>query len=267
MCDEWMRPLQLEISFAEFHALPRNNAYKYEYLDGHAYLSPRPKYYHALLDLDAYAAAAPKGQTAFSEPLPAGANPDVRVRPLLVSDWETMVPLLAAAFERQLPFGALEAETRQQAVRHALERTRAGGDGPVIESASLMALDGPGGSEIGAILVTLLPDADPSAWDSFHWREPPPADCIEHRLGRPHLTWIFVHPWCAGRGTGTALLTGAVGRLRALGYREMASTFLPTNDSSVLWHWRCGFRLVEYAGSTRRVERRIRESLRSGPEA
>jgi ribosomal protein S18 acetylase RimI-like enzyme len=251
MCDEWMRPLKLPISIAEFHALPRNNAYKYEYLDGHAYLSPRPKYYHAVLDLDAYAATPP-----------AEGDPDMRLRPLLSDDWETLVPLFAAAFERQPPFGGLDEETRKQAARQALERTRGGGDGPVIESASFVALDGPGGNAIGSILVTLLPDADASAWDSFHWREAPPADCVARRLGRPHLTWVFVHPWCAGRGTGTALLTGAVGRLRALGYREMASTFLPTNDSSVLWHWRCGFRLVEYAGSTRRIERRVRESLR-----
>jgi ribosomal protein S18 acetylase RimI-like enzyme len=251
MCDEWMRPLKLPISIAEFHALPRNNAYKYEYLDGHAYLSPRPKYYHALLDLDACAATPP-----------AEGDPNVRLRPLVSEDWETMVLLFAVAFERQPPFGGLDEETRKQAARQALERTRRGGDGPVIDSASFVALDGPGGNAIGAILITLLPDADPSAWDSFHWQEPPPTDCVERRLGRPHLTWVFVHPWCAGRGTGTALLTGAAGRLRALGYREMASTFLPTNDSSVLWHWRCGFRLVEYAGSTRRIERRVRDSLR-----
>src|SRR5271154_3571810 len=47
---EWMRPMELKISFADFLRLPRNNAYKYEYLDGRACLSPRPKYYHALLD-------------------------------------------------------------------------------------------------------------------------------------------------------------------------------------------------------------------------
>jgi GNAT superfamily N-acetyltransferase len=247
-----MRPLKLAISFAEFLALPRNNAYKYEYLDGHAYLSPRPRFYHAVLDLDACAAAPP-----------AGPDPEVQLRPLCAEDWQPLVPPFAAAFERQQPFGGLTRDERLEAVRHALERTRSGGDGPLIESASLVLLDGPDGPVLGAILITLLPDADPSDWDSFRWHDPPPPDCIQRRLGRPHLTWVFVHPFCAGRGAGTALLIGAIDRLRQLGYHEMASTFLPTNDSSVLWHWRCGFRLVEYAGSNRRMGRHIRSSLRS----
>ena len=130
---------------------------------------------------------------------------------------------------------------------------RSAGDGPLIESASLVALDGPDGSAVGAALVTLLPDADPSDWDGYHWQEPPPPNCVERRLGRPHLTWIFVDPSCAGHGVGTTLLAGAVTGLRRLGYHALASTFLPTNDSSVLWHWRCGFRLLEYAGSNRRT--------------
>jgi GNAT superfamily N-acetyltransferase len=250
MCDEWMRPLKLRMSFDEFLALPRNNAYKYEYFDGHAHLSPRPKFYHAVLDLDAFAAAPP------GEP-----DPDVRLRSLRAEDWEAMVPLFAAAFERQPPFAGLGHQEREEAARAALRRTQDGGDGPLIASASFVALDGPDGAAVGAALLTLLPDADPSEWDSFHWHEPPPTDCLEQRLGRPHLTWIFVHPFCAGRGAGTALLIGAARRLRELGYRQLASTFLPTNDSSVLWHWRNAFRLVEYAGSTRRMERRVRKTL------
>ena len=250
MCEEWMRPLELKISFAEFLALPRNNAYKYEYFDGHAHLSPRPKFYHALLDL--------KSLTA----LPSNAtDPDVQLQPLKTDGWETLVPLFAAAFERQQPFGGLEEEERVEAVRRALIRTRTGGDGPMIEAASFVAHPGSNGGPIGAILITLLPEADPSEWGSFHWDEPPPPDCVELRLGRPHLTWIFVHPFCAGRGAGTALLVGAVQRLREHGFHELASTFLPTNDSSMLWHWRNGFRLIEYPGSSRRVERRIRRSL------
>ncbi len=250
MCDEWMQPLKLNISFAEFLALPRNNAYNYEYLDGYAYLSPRPKFYHAVLDLDAFAANPP------AEP-----DPNVQLRAIHSEDWQTLALPFAAAFERQLPFGGLTRDERLEAVHRALERTCAGGDGPLIESASFVVLDSPDGAAVGAILVTLLPDADPSDWDSFHWREAPPADCVDRRLGRPHLTWVFVHPFCAGRGAGTALLIGAVNRLREVGYGALASTFLPTNDSSVLWHWRCGFRLVEYAGSNRRADRRVRASL------
>ena len=51
MCDEWMDGLQLPLTIEQFHRLPRNPAFKYEYLDGTAYLSPRPKYFHAMLDL------------------------------------------------------------------------------------------------------------------------------------------------------------------------------------------------------------------------
>jgi GNAT superfamily N-acetyltransferase len=250
MCDEWMRYQKLSITFEEFLALPRNNAYKYEYFGGQAHLTPRPKFYHALLDMEAFA-AAPQ----------AAADPDVRLRPLETADWVSLAPVFAWAFERQQPFGGLADDQRVEACKGSLERTRSGGDGPVIEAASFVALDGPGGAAVGAILVTLLPDANPSEWGSFHWREPPPPDCVAQRLGRPHLTWIFVHPFCAGRGTGTALLIGAVQSLRALGYREMASTFLPTNESSAMWHWRNGFRLVEYPGSTRRMHRHIRETL------
>ena len=104
--------------------------------------------------------------------------------------------------------------------------------------------------------MTLLPDEDPADWDSFQWREPPPADCVERRLGRPHITWVFVSPWHAGRGTGTALLATAAAALRELGYRQLASTFLLGNDSSMLWHWRNGFQLLAYPGSFRLMQER-----------
>ena len=51
---------------------------------------------------------------------------------------------------------------------------------------------------------------------------------------------------------GTALLHAAAGALRALGYAEMVSTFLLGNDSSMLWHWRAGFRLLTHPASRRR---------------
>ena len=51
MCDEWMPYIQLPLTIEQFHQLPRNPAYKYEYLNQSVYLSPRPKHYHAVLDL------------------------------------------------------------------------------------------------------------------------------------------------------------------------------------------------------------------------
>jgi GNAT superfamily N-acetyltransferase len=250
MSDEWMKSHCLPLSLAQFHCLPRNPAYKYEYLNGEAWLNPRPRYYHALLDLEA---------------LPAEVqNPSdyaMAIRPVRSADWERLTPLFADAFQRQQPFGSLEEEERRTTLRKALEHTRSGGDGPWIEQASFVATELVDDTPIGAIFLTLLPPRDLTQWDSYHWEEPPPPDCITRRLGRPHLTWIFVGPMHAGRGIGTALLHTAVGELRALGYTELASTFLLGNDSSMLWHWRNGFRLLAYPGSWRRVSNSERDAL------
>jgi GNAT superfamily N-acetyltransferase len=243
MCDEWMPRLELPITWAQFQQLPRNGAYKYEYIEDRAWLNPRPRYYHALLDLEAWA-----------ERPPEGVSRTAKLRAVRPTDWEELAPLFAAAFDRQQPFCGLQDEQRIQAVRKSLAFTRSGGDGPWIEAASFVATDGEGGHEAGAILVTLLPDTDPSSWHSYHWPESPPSDALAWRLGRPHLTWIFVSPFVAGQGIGTLLLSAAVRELLALGYKTMASTFLIGNDSSMLWHWRNGFRLLTYPGSVRRAK-------------
>jgi GNAT superfamily N-acetyltransferase len=236
MCDQWMSALKLPLTWEQFCRLPRHPAYKYEYFEDTAWLSPRPRYYHALLDL----ADAPR----------EGADAKAALRPVAEADWEELAPLFAAAFERQQPFGGLEDDQREEAARKALAHTRDGGDGPLIERASFVATDK--GRPVGAILVTLLPAEDPAGWGSYHWRQPPPPDAVARRLGRPHLTWIVVSLFDAGRGVGTALLNAAARELLALGYRELASTFLLGNDSSMLWHWRNGFRLLQYPGSRRR---------------
>ena len=44
---------------------------------------------------------------------------------------------------------------------------------------------------------------------------------------------------------GLALLEMAVPALGRLGYTGLASTFLLGNESSMLWHWRAGFKLLE----------------------
>ena len=239
MCDQWMSALQLPLTWEQFLRLPRHPAYKYEYFEDTAWLSPRPRYYHALLDL-APLAEAPR----------EGADAKAVLRPVAEADWEGLAPLFAAAFDRQQPFGGLEDGPREEAARKALAHTRAGGDGPWVERASFVAADGD--TPAGAIFITLLPPDDPTGWDSYHWREPPPPDAVARRLGRPHLTWVFVSPWHVGRGVGTALLNAAARALLALGYTELASTFLLGNDSSMSWHWRNGFRLLQYPGSWRK---------------
>ncbi len=234
MCDEWMPPLEVSLTPEQFQRLPRHSAYRYEHSRGTARLTPRPRFYHALLDLNLLALA------------PA----DPRVRPFSFADWDRLVPAFAAAFHTQQPFAGLEDGERDEAARQALEQTRAGGDGLWIEPATFVA-EGEAGP-LGAIFPTLLPANDPAAPDSYYWVEPPPPDSVERGLGRPHLTWIFVVPGETGRGVGTALLHAAARALLARGYRELASTFLLGNDSSMLWHWRCGFQLLPYPLSRRR---------------
>jgi GNAT superfamily N-acetyltransferase len=240
MCDQWMPFLQLPLTIEQFHQLPRHAAYKYEYLSGQAWLTPRPKHYHALLDLR-----------------PIETDVEVPLRPLQADDWDDLASLFGAAFYGIQPFGSLDDDPRRQAARVCLERTRSGGDGPLIDQASFVALDEERRERIGAILITLLPDADPTGWAAFHWPDPPPVDCIARRLGRPHLTWIFVSPSVRDEGTGTALLAAVVRELLALGYTQLATTFLAGNESSMLWHWRNGFRLLAHPGSKRAMKKSI----------
>jgi GNAT superfamily N-acetyltransferase len=242
MCDEWMPHIQLPVTIEQFRQLPRNSAYKYEYLNQTAYLSPRPKHYHALLELR-----------------PMVVDESVAVCPLEGGQLARLDRLFAEAFRYIQPYGSLDDDTRLEAVRQALERTRTGGDGPWIEQASFVAKMEE--KPVGAILITLLPAGDACDWESYHWPGPPPADCIEHHQGRPHLTWIFVSPLEKGRGTGTALLAASVRALLALGFTQLLSTFMAGNDSSMLWHWRNGFQLLPYTGSYRLMRQRWLQQL------
>jgi hypothetical protein len=218
-----MSPVRIAMSIEMFHRLPRNPAYKYEYIDNHAVLSPRPRYYHALLDLE-------------SAELPFPAK--VPVRPLKADDWAALPPLFQSAF------------ARRATAEVALETTRTGGDGLLISPACFVATEGT--SILGASLITLLPPGDPEEFSTFAWGGEVPADALERAEGWPHLTWILVDSWEIGRGIGTALLSASVRILRGMGYNDLLSTFLLGNEISAMWHWRCGFRLLSYPGSFRR---------------
>lgn len=248
MCDEWMPSLRLSMSQEQFYQLPRHPAYRYEFLDGQAFLTPHSRHYHAVLDL---AAALP---VLRAEPV---TDPWV-IRPVEPDEVPRLVPLFAAAFRVTQPFGSLDDATRQEAAAQVLERTRTGGDGPWVAPASFVALQSDGGPQpyAGAIFITLLPGGDPIDWESYYWSEPAPSDLLEKRQGWPHLTWIFAAPLESGRGLGTGLLAAAVQELLTLGYTELASTFMAGNDSSMLWHWRSGFRLLPYPGSHRVIRKR-----------
>jgi GNAT superfamily N-acetyltransferase len=248
MCDEWMPALQLPLTWEDFLRLPRNAGYKYEYAEGKALLNPRPRHYHAMLELAAY------------HPSADGMELDgLAVRPMAEEDMARLEPAFVAAFHRTQPFGSLDDAMQREAAHQCLQRTRSGGDGPWIQQASFIAEQRDDQEPCGAIFITLLPAGDPNDWDSYYWAGTPPPDCIARRLGRPHLTWVFVTPPSAGHSVGTALLSAAVRGLVDLGYTELATTFMLGNDSSMLWHWRNGFELLPYPGSPRRARRRLRQ--------
>jgi GNAT superfamily N-acetyltransferase len=248
MCDEWMPILRLPLTLAHYQQLPQHPAYKYEYSDGQLLLTPRAKFYHARLDLEAFRRRA--------MPLP---EPEIRLRPARADELPDLAEPFAAAFRRQQPFASLDAAARHEAARACLQRTRSGGDGPLIEQASFVVQEENQGGPVGAILVTLLPPGDPCDFDTYYWSAPPPPDCIARRLGQPHLTWVFVTPIVAGQGIGTALLAAAVRELLSLGFTELLTTFLLGNDSSMLWHWRNGFAVLPHPSSVRRLRQRWRQ--------
>jgi GNAT superfamily N-acetyltransferase len=236
MSSDWMPTVRIPMSREAFDQLPRNPAYRYEHLGGEALLSPRPKHYHASCRLE-------------RSSIPPAAN----CRPACDADIGALVPLFEACFRHIQPFGSLDGPTRERAARHSLERTYTGGDGPLIEPASFVTTERD--ALCGCILITLLPDGDSCDVASYQWRESPPADCIERRIGRPHLTWIFVDPQRAGQGIGSGLLSMTANSLLQLGYTELLSTFMIGNHSSMLWHWRNGFRLLSHPQSMRRAQR------------
>jgi GNAT superfamily N-acetyltransferase len=165
------------------------------------------------------------------------------LRPVHAADWPLLPEVFAAAFDGVQPFGSLEDDWRLAAARASLHQTHSGGDGPWIEAASVIAEAD--GAPIGGALVTLVPPAPPPGGrENFIWLAPPPPNAVAGRLGRPHLTWIFVRPDRAGRHLGSALLDAVRERLLGLGFVELVSTFLLGNDSSMMWHWRRGFRLL-----------------------
>ncbi len=125
MWSKCMRLVKIRMSIREFHQLPRHPAYKYEYIDGETWLTPRPKTYHALLDLRAADDSADAD--------------GVTTRPLEADDWDALTNLFSAAFGDRPPFLGLGDRKRRAAARAILDRCHTGGDGPLIEQASLLA--------------------------------------------------------------------------------------------------------------------------------
>jgi hypothetical protein len=249
MLDRWFSVIKLPLSWRQFHRLPQNPDYKYEYFHKAAWLSPRPKFYSARLEL----------RHPGDLPGEVDAQEGVSFRRLEDRDWARLSRLFAGSFHRVQPFASLGDRRRLEASRACLKFTRDGGDGPIIQSACHVAL-----SEthhpVGAVLVTLVPQVDLDHIWTLRWKAPPPVDCIERHLGHPHLTWIFVGPRHAGYGVGTALLARVSQSLLELGYTELISSFILGNTGSMLWHWRNGFQLLPCAGSRRKFREMMRQT-------
>ena len=248
MLDRWFPQVVFPVSPETFHRVPRNPAYRYEFHDGEAHLSARPKSYHCLLELRP---VAPIEQIVV-----AGDHP-VRFRSLEEADWPELPQLFATAFEEMPPFGLITPEQRIAAANECIDSTRSGNCGPRVQPASFVAYASGDDRIVGVILVTLMQDGDLEDFQDERWKSSAPNDALEQLWGRPHLTWVFVSPEFARFGVGTTLLSHAVHALGSLGYRELASTFLLGNESGMLWHWKSGFRLLGYPGSPGTIQRKV----------
>ena len=151
MIDDWMRVVELAITIEEFHRLPRNRFYKYEYFDNRAYLSPRPKCHHALLKLEGFAPTIPLEQDGhWGTPQVVPLEPESIDRAALARSF-------AFGFNQVQPFASLKGdEERTEAARDCLDATLAGKDGPLVRPACFLAVVPP--KEQGGTA-----DADPGA--------------------------------------------------------------------------------------------------------
>src|SRR5260221_7302596 len=129
MLDQWYRTLHVPMTIEQFHQLPRHPAYKYEYSEGQLWLSPKPRTFNALLELEPRLAL--DTITVHGDP--------VAIRPMQAGDWPKFPRLFAVAFESVPPFASLSSSERLQAATQCLNQAKSGGDGPVIEPACFVA--------------------------------------------------------------------------------------------------------------------------------
>ena len=129
MIERFFETIELPITIEQFHKLPYNAAYKYEYFGDRAWLTPRPKFSHAVLCL--------RDRSVVPDEIDAPEA--VRVRPLRDGDWDLLAGSFSHAFFRVFPFSVLDDDERCDAGGQCLQHTRDSGDGPVILSACFVA--------------------------------------------------------------------------------------------------------------------------------
>lgn len=235
MGDQWMTIRQVRVPREDLSLIPPHPNWRYEAVDDErAWIVPKPRFGHALLELSRWRCEGGMFPATFRSWTPEDPN--------------QLVELFTRSFSGQEPLAGLTEADRLAAASQALTEAWAGQEGPVSRS-SVVAMDGE--NPVGAALVTLLPGGDLDAHGAWRWNEAPPEDLEDQAGGQPHLTWIFVERERQHEGIGAAILDFCVRRLKSLGYRSLASTFLTGNHASVLWHWRMGFQLLSWPGSPR----------------
>jgi ribosomal protein S18 acetylase RimI-like enzyme len=233
------RQIRLRISGWKWEHLPRHAAYKYEYFDGKALLSPRPRTVDMALDLAKWQGIRPLAKDEIQS------RNMIRVRTITDADWPELTDTFYSAFSQEEPFKSFS-RRRARAMAHAcLDHTRRGGDDALIANACLLAeRAAPDAPKVilGAALITdVRPPPLLAQLRKYH-------PGIEHVA---HLTWLFVRRFDARHGIATHILDHAVRALRQAGHSCLASTTSLGNDASLLWHWKNGFTLLDRGFSVR----------------
>lgn len=197
--------MRVPMPFRTFERLPRHPDWRYEYWDGTAHLSHRPR----SVGFERLAAA----------PITRDVADDVQVVPCSEVDPAAVTALLTNVWSDEEPYRCFDPDECAQILGAEVARSLEGGL-PALGHAGLVR-----GQLIGAVLVTT---AIRSATDR----------------DQPELTWLTVRHEARSRGVATALLRGVCERLSADGRPRLHSACSAANVPSLRWHLSSGFTLA-----------------------
>lgn len=233
------RPMRFRMSLLRWHYLPRHPAYRYEYMDGKAWITPRPRSVDSVLDFANWRGPRPLSES--SRP----SRETIRIRLMTDDDWVPLTDAFYSAFKAEEPFKSLSRRRAKLMAQRCLDYTRRGGDEPLIREACFIAQSASPDSHDAIVGAALVTDARPT-------------ELLELLSGRyptiksaAHLTWLFVERGLSRQGVGTYLLEHVVRALRERGDCCLASTTMIGSDASLLWHWKNGFTLLDRGFSVR----------------
>jgi hypothetical protein len=227
--------LAIPLSEEAYALLPRNPSFDYSYVKDICHIQPRAAVCRAVLNLPIATAGQMSGPYTIRPYLPAMLDPAAH--------------LFSLAFAEVPPLLGVDAKRRLGEAYRSLRAATTGAVGPFNQEASFVVVDQAGAPQ-GVTLITMIPGDDLLDPASYRWRtDPTPAQL---KKARPHLSWTYVRPHLCGQGLGQALLATSAAVLVRQGHTQLVSTFWPGNTASLLWHWKCGFVVVD---SSRRARR------------